>query len=94
MVTQNRDLTDNGLGAPIKYFLVREDEEERVVTSEFEANSADISLSLQQRLTSSEEFGDVKKDLIISWDELFMGLALLEKKFINLNDKKPKRKVE
>ena len=87
MVTRN---IDNG---SIKYFLVREDAEERVPTSESAANSARMSLTLQKRLTSSVEFGGINMDLVISWDELFMGLALLEKKFINLNDKKPDRKV-
>ena len=95
MVTQNSDSTDSGSieKVPIKYFLVREDEEERVVTFE-SANSARMPLTLQKRLTSSVELGDINMDLVISWDELFMGLALLEKKFINLNDKDPSKKVE
>ena len=86
MVTQ-----DNG--SIKKYLLVREDAEERVLTSEA-ANSVRMSLTLQKRLTSSDECGVINMDLVISWDELFMGLALLEKKFINLNDKKPSSKVE
>ena len=94
MVSQD-SVSDNG---SIKYFLVSEDGKKRVEPSQSD-NSVHISLleqplSLQQRLTSSDEFGDVNKDLIISWDELFMGLALLEKKFINLNDKDPSKKVE
>ena len=81
----------------IKYSLVREDEEERVVPSK-SLNSAHMSLSeplsLQHRLKSSVKSTVVNNDLVISWDELFMGLALLEKKFVNLNDKKPDSKVE
>ena len=84
MVTQN--------AGHIKYFLVREDEEERVVTSE-SVNFPRMLLTLQKRLTSSKDNGDNYMDMVISWDELFMGLALLEKKFINLNDKKPNSKV-
>ena len=109
MATQNSDSIKK---VPIKYFLVREDAEERVLNLANSApsesansapsesansdpsESATMPLTLQQRLTSSVEFGDVKKDLIISWDELFMGLALLEKIFINLNDKDPSKKVE
>ena len=104
LVTEDSDLTksvtqnivsDSGSikKVPIKYLLVPEDAEERVVTSE-SANSAPMSLTLQKRLTYSKEHGDINMDLVISWDELFMGLALLEKKFINFNDKKPSSKVE
>ena len=61
---------------------------------QFKTQEQRFKETFEQKITSSVEFEYVKKDLIISWDELFMGLALLEKKFINLNDKQPDSKVE
>ena len=61
---------------------------------QFKTQEQRFKETFEQKITSSVEFEYVKKDLIISWDELFMGLALLEKKFIILNDKQPDSKVE
>ena len=61
---------------------------------QFKTQEQRFKETFEQKITSSVEFEYVKKYLIISWDELFMGLALLEKKFIILNDKQPDSKVE